>query len=70
MLPAPSAVPLVLTAPEVAAIVVRLEGERTLRRLWAAGLVELVTGHATRPTLTDQAASRFTSNSRGQNSQA
>jgi hypothetical protein len=29
---------------------------RTLRRLWAAGLVELLTYHATPPTLTDQAA--------------
>jgi DNA-binding MarR family transcriptional regulator len=28
---------------------------RTLRRLWAAGLVELVTTQATRPTLTDHA---------------
>jgi hypothetical protein len=29
---------------------------RTLRRLWAAGLVELLTYHPTRPTLTEQAA--------------
>ena len=29
---------------------------RTLRRMWVAGLVELITFHATRPTLTDHAA--------------
>src|SRR6266852_9834794 len=42
--------------PEVTAPVARASLSRTLRRLWAAGLVELVTGHDTRPTLTEQAA--------------
>jgi hypothetical protein len=42
--------------PDVAAPVARASLSRKLRRLWAAGLVELVTGHATRPTLTEQAA--------------
>ena len=42
--------------PDVAAPVARASLSRTLRRLWAAGLLELVTGHATRPTLTEQAA--------------
>jgi hypothetical protein len=42
--------------PDVSAPVARASLSRTLRRLWAAGLVELVTGHATRPTLTEEAA--------------
>ena len=41
---------------DVAAPVARASLSRTLRRLWAAGLVELVTGHPTRPTLTDHVA--------------
>lgn len=41
--------------PDASAPVARASLSRTLRRLWAAGLVELVTGHATRPTLTEQA---------------
>jgi DNA-binding MarR family transcriptional regulator len=41
---------------DVSAPVARGSLSRTLRRLWAAGLVELVTEHATRPTLTEQAA--------------
>jgi len=42
--------------PGMAAPVARASLSRTLRRLWAVGLVELVTGHATRPTLTERAA--------------
>jgi hypothetical protein len=51
-----AAVLALIRRPEVAAPVARASLSRTLRRLWAAGLVELVTGHATRPTLTEQAA--------------
>src|SRR6266849_3040343 len=55
--PLPVAVVLThICRPEVTAPVARASLSRTLRRLWAAGLVELVTGHATRPTLTEQAA--------------
>src|SRR6266849_6262660 len=55
--PLPVAVVLThICRPEVAAPVARASLSRTLRRLWAAGLVELVTGHATRPTLTEQVA--------------
>jgi CRP-like cAMP-binding protein len=42
--------------PSVSLPVARASLSRTLRRLWAAGLVELLTADATRPTLTDQAA--------------
>ena len=42
--------------PGVSLPVARASLSRTLRRLWAAGLVELLTAPATRPTLTDQAA--------------
>jgi hypothetical protein len=41
--------------PSTSVSVARASLSRTLRRLWAAGLVELFTGHATRPTLTEQA---------------
>ena len=41
--------------PEVKAPTARASLSRTLRRLWAADLVELVTRHAQRPTLTEQA---------------
>ena len=51
-----AAVLALIRRPDVAAPVARASLSRTLRRLWAAGLVELVTGHATRPTLTEQAA--------------
>jgi len=55
---APVAVAVVLGdvhRPGVSLPVARASLSRTLRRLWA-GLVELLTAHATRPTLTDQAA--------------
>jgi hypothetical protein len=55
-----AAVLALIRRPDVAAPVARASLSRTLRRLWAAGLVELVTGHATRPTLTEQAAFRRT----------
>ena len=42
--------------PDVSVRVTQASLSRTLRRLWAAGLVELVTGHPTRPTLTEQVA--------------
>jgi hypothetical protein len=42
--------------PDVAAPVARASLSRTLRRLWADGLVELLTGHATWPALSEQAA--------------
>jgi hypothetical protein len=51
-----AAVLALIRRPGVTAAVARASLSRTLRRLWAAGLVELVTGHATRPTLTEQAA--------------
>ena len=41
---------------EISLPVARASLSRTLRRLWAAGLVELVTAHQSRPTLTEQAA--------------
>jgi hypothetical protein len=55
----PSSVAAVLarvSRPNVSAGVARASLSRTLRRLWTAGLVELVTAHATGPTLTKQVA--------------
>ncbi len=55
--PLPVAAVLAHVSPaHVSVAAARASLSRTLRRLWAAGLVELVTGHATRPTLTEQAA--------------
>jgi hypothetical protein len=46
--------------PEVAAPVARASLSRTLCGCWVAGFEELVTGHATHPMLTEQAAFRRT----------
>src|SRR5438128_2517891 len=46
----------VIRQPSTSLPVARASVSRTLRRLWAARLVELVTHHPTRPALTDEAA--------------